>query len=232
MPKLLKNTTGSPINLTKFGIVVPANNTYIVQHQDYLLLSSTDVFDQLDEYLVNGSIVVNDGIDDLDYTNGKNFLRYPDTAFGIRFLATPQRANGRIYKNLQQAVEESLGTALANDRYSFPCNYGGNANVGRYLELFPAVDTSIAPFIFPEDSTIITVTLGTDNSSGAFTIGFFKRSDLVTPVFTVSMPDGQRTATFQNLNYSFLELDELAIRVTSGSRIKPYIMVWVNTIGV
>jgi len=131
--------------------------------------------------------------------------------------------------DVQNAIEEAKISAFNNDRYPFIASYGGNANVGRYLELFPGLDSLAAPFIVPENSIIKTVTLGnTAISTG--TVGFFKSTNLVTPVFSLSLT-AQISNVFSSLSYAFNQGDKVSIRITAGSLKKPYMRVWVNTAG-
>lgn len=131
-------------------------------------------------------------------------------------------------ENCQDAIEEAKNSAFSNDRYPFVSSYGGNANVGRYLETFPSISMDQAPFTFPENSKIVTVVLGAVSTSTG-TVGFFKTTDLVTPVFTLSLT-AQTRMTFTSLAHVFNAGDELVIRVTSGSFNKPFMRVWVNTL--
>lgn len=128
-----------------------------------------------------------------------------------------------------EAILEAKTDSLNNDRYPFEAHFGGNANVGRYLEIFPALASfPDAPFVFPENSAIKTVTLGCSASATAV-IGFFRTTNLVTPVFSVSLTN-QTRGIFTGLNHLFNANDELAIRVTSGSLNRPFMRIWVNTV--
>lgn len=129
---------------------------------------------------------------------------------------------------VQKAIIEAKEDAINNDRYPFEASYGGNANVGRYLEIFPALATyPDAPFIFPENSIIKAISLGAVSPSTG-TLSFFKTTDLVNPIFSVSLVASSRIL-LTGLTYPLSALDELALRVTAGSFNKPFIRVWVNT---
>ena len=139
--------------------------------------------------------------------------------------------NGFVSDNVQEAIEEARASAYANDRYPIGCSYGGNANVGRYLEPFTGLNFIDAPFVTPEDSKIITATLNTVDSSGSFSIGFFKSTDLVNPILTLALNDGVSTQTYSNLTTLVDGGAKILIRVTTGSRLKPSLRVWFNTLG-
>ena len=129
----------------------------------------------------------------------------------------------------QNAIEEAKAAAFNNDRYSLQCSYNGNANVGRYLEIFGGLDSLSAPFIFPENARVVTVTLG-NVAVSTFTVGFFKTADLVTPVFSLSLI-AQISSVFNGFAYAFVQYDQLVMRVTAGSANKPYCRIWINTTG-
>lgn len=113
MAKILKNTTGSVVSLVKLGLDVPASSQITVDINDYILLASDDSVTELTTLINSGDIVVNDGTQDLIVSNGVSlsraidFIKYPDTAFNIRFLSDPERVNGYSSKNIQEAIEES-----------------------------------------------------------------------------------------------------------------------------
>lgn len=129
---------------------------------------------------------------------------------------------------VQKAIIEAKNDAINNDRYPFQAYYGGNANVGRYFELFPGLASyPDAPFVTPENSVIKQITFGcTGLSTG--TVGIFKTSDLVNPIYSFSLTNEQRK-TITGLNVSILAGDEVAIRVTAGSFNKPFMRTWINT---
>lgn len=151
-------------------------------------------------------------------------------AYGTPFDPTDPEAiaAGLESNTVQKAIIEAKNDAINNDRYPFQAVFNGNANTGRYLEIFPAVNTLEAPFVFPEASAIRTVTMGATSVSNAV-VGFFRTTNLVTPVFTLPYA-GLSRVVFTNLFFPFAPLDELAIRITSGSASKPFLRVWVNTV--
>lgn len=131
--------------------------------------------------------------------------------------------------NVQDAIEEAQSTAIANDRWNFIAVYGGNALVGRYLEAYPSIDTLVAPVLMPEDSTLVTATLGTIGSAGTFTVGIFKSSDLVTPVTSLTLNMGESNKVFSNINIDISSGESLSVRVTNGSRVSPFARIWIST---
>ena len=136
-------------------------------------------------------------------------------------------AAGLSSLTVQEAIIQAKMDAMNNDRYPFQAFYGGNANVGRYLEAYSGLAMfPDAPFIFPENSTIKSISLGSVALS-TVTFGFFKTSNLITPVFSISLVASSRLL-LTGLSYAFNASDELVIAVTAGSINKPFMRVWVN----
>jgi hypothetical protein len=135
--------------------------------------------------------------------------------------------NGYTAIDLQTAVEESRATAIGNDRYTLFANFNGNAITGRFLEIFPGFGSDIAPFIFPKNCKIVDTAAGCfSNSTG--TISFYRSTDLVNPIFSMSFSNEKRKTAF-NTNHVITALDELVIKVSSGSLNKPFLVVWAQS---
>lgn len=152
-------------------------------------------------------------------------------AYGTPFDPTDPDAiaAGLSSDTVQKAIIEAKQDAINNDRYPFQCQYGGNANTGRYLEIFSGLPSSPdAPFVFPENSALKQITFGTTGLSTT-TIGIFKTTDLVTPIYSFSLVAEQRKV-ITGLNVNFIAGDEIAIRITAGSCNKPFMRLWVNTV--
>jgi len=83
LKKIIKNTTATAIVLQDVGVEVPPNGEYIIPPQEYLLwvdfiLNSLDgtADVDLDTLIINGTLVVNDGILDLSPSTGIMYLQY------------------------------------------------------------------------------------------------------------------------------------------------------------
>jgi len=142
MPKILKNVTGSAIPVADTGISIAANSSYTIPPQDYLLWAAST---NITTPVTNGSIVVNDGVLDLTNANGidlnraLDFLLYPDTAFNVRFLSSPERANSLTSKTVQEAIEEVKQSAIsasqvkqAFEDFMFDAYAGNGGNDNQY----------------------------------------------------------------------------------------------------
>ena len=107
-------------------------------------------------------------------------------------------------------------------------SYNGNANVGRYLEIFPGIDSLTGPYYIPTNAYIVAFTFSAiANSTG--TCALFKTSNLVTPLTSLSLTASKNISTV-SLNVALNAGDLICARITSGSINKPYI-VWYITGG-
>jgi len=72
MSKILKNNTGSAVEVEDIGITVPASGQYVIPAQDYLLVAASD-----DIIVVIGdeTLTVNDGSIDLSISEGIDLLK-------------------------------------------------------------------------------------------------------------------------------------------------------------
>lgn len=125
--------------------------------------------------------------------------------------------------NVQDAIEEAKADALANDRFLILPNYGGNSNIGRYLEFFPNQASDVSPLFFTSSARILAVTLQTTAANATCNIGIFDLNvSSVIPVYTVIMTAVKRVQYVGAPTLATISANSLiAIRVTSGSINQP-----------
>jgi hypothetical protein len=106
--------------------------------------------------------------------------------------------------------------------------YGGNANVGRYLQIFPGEGSDTAPYLVPTSSILIGLTLGSAASTTS-TVGVFKTTDLVNPIASITITAGTE-ATDVSQSVLLSALDKLAVRVTAvtGTLSKPRFAMYIS----
>lgn len=121
MTKRIKNTTGSDITVVSAGVTITSGGMYEIQPSEYLIWNSEDVILEVTADINAGNLVVNayDEVTATDYDlptaieadiqRAFDFLRNPDYAFNVRFLSDPERVNGFVSKNVQEAIEEARG---------------------------------------------------------------------------------------------------------------------------
>ena len=144
-------------------------------------------------------------------------LRNPDFNGGLSPI---------VSNDCQNAIEEVLHLALGSSVSAFIASYGGNANVGRYLEIFPSISSDVAGLLVPiTEMSIKVITLGAISTATA-TVGIFKKSDLVTPIHSISLTAQDRISEI-GLNVMLSQGDEVVVRVTAGSMNKPFMRIWI-----
>lgn len=120
------------------------------------------------------------------------------------------------------------GTSSSFGGYNFYAYYGGNANSGRYLEVYPGSDSLTSPFLIISSQAIIALSLVASASVTA-TVSIYKTTDLVNPITTISLAN----ETQKVITELFVQLsanDKIAIKVSSGSIIKPVITIYITIV--
>jgi hypothetical protein len=161
-----------------------------------------------------------------DTTNTVNTYTYDGTF--LTSLGANSRSFFFLNDNTTSAgdwiyLASSAATAASYSIYGF---YGGNANVGRILEIYPGEASDDAPYIVVSPLAIVAMTLGaTTPNTGTSTVGVFKTTDTVNPVATISLVNSQ-SAILTDLFYPFDAGDQIFFRVTAGTILKPYITLY------
>jgi hypothetical protein len=129
--------------------------------------------------------------------------------------------------DVQSAIEEVKADALANDRFLILGYYGGNSNVGRYLEFFPNQDSLSSPLFFTASARILSVSLQTTSASATCNVGIFDINVSTTiPVYTIVMTAQKRVQYVGTPALATLGVNSLiALRVTSGSINSPTLQI-------
>lgn len=156
---------------------------------------------------------------------------YPDstTSFPINLLPGT-RTSFVLYDNTSSKgswLYDSVSSASVAS-FSFLAQYGGNANTGRYMEIVPSIASNEAPYLLVSNAAIVALSLGaTALSTGV--VGIFKSTDLVNPITTLSLSN-----TLSNTAVGlFVQLsvgDKLVVQVTTGTILKPYMVIYVASI--
>ena len=156
-------------------------------------------------------------------------------AFSTPFLSEPDRSNGFTSKNVQEAIEEALALAIANDRYKLLAQYNGNANAGRVLEWYNGIDSDDAPLHFNTETIVTSIISSTTSGGSNATIGFYDKFNdpgLATPLYTLDM-NGQKTVDITVPTttplFTIPNNGELLIKVDSSSIQKPHMQVVFST---
>ncbi len=149
----------------------------------------------------------------------------------VPFESEPERSNGFVSKNAQDAIEEALALAVSNDRYLVLCDYNGNANSGRLLEFYSGIDSFDAPLHFNGTTTVTSIISSTTGISSNATISFYDKfadPGLTTPLFILDM-NGQKTVELSVPATTPLFIlpgtGELTVQVSSSSIQKPHLQI-------
>ena len=188
--KILKNVTASPIELIQIGMTVPAFGQIIVEPGRYYTIANEiglSPTGALDDYILNGQIVVNDGELDLTVANGINldraidYLKHPDTSFNIRFLSEPERTNNFVAKNVQEAIEEARTGAGTTRGRTFTVGFYNNGNTAnRWLHHIPTSEaTDLLPYYNYWDIEVFGLSFSNKNTMISCDVEFYVNGLLV-----------------------------------------------------
>ena len=188
MAKILKNTTGSDIDIKSMGLMIPASGQIDINDTDYLILSEQDTLSELAAAIISGDIVVNTGEEDLNATEAANYIKFPDEAVNVHFKPDTISSNGFVSRNVQDAVEEAFNQANAAI-YPISIVYNGTVSNGTffsYSNLTPGT-----PIVVPINSEFIGFTFSNSNSNADYTIRFRNNSNVTTPFESVTKVNTQ-----------------------------------------
>ena len=159
---ILKNTTITDIELDE-GFTIPASSQIEIDPSlRHRFWDDIDVVGLLATKIRAGDVVVNDGINDLIAERGIDFLKFSDRAFNLRFESDPERVNGFVSKNVQEAIEEARA-AIEGKVSVLPTFLNNGLTKNKWLALdgamnpsneLPAVtsyDARLASFTFVND---------------------------------------------------------------------------------
>lgn len=132
--------------------------------------------------------------------------------------------SGITSQNVQDAIEEAKATAPGTiSRYSALSGFDGNATVGRWLEFLTNVASNISGHVIAEPSSIKSLSVAVQSiTTCTFTV---YKNGIALETLVLS---AQRKTNKINLNHTLIALDELAIRVTSGSCSKPTFNIFIK----
>lgn len=108
------------------------------------------------------------------------------------------------------------------------CSYSGQANVGRYLEFFPANSSDTSPFVIVTDSLLIGLSISSV-AAATGTVSLYILPNTTTPIASVSLT-GTTTNYVTNLSFSIPAGSQLAAKVTAGSFNKPGIALYLTSV--
>lgn len=228
MAKILKNNTGSSVAISDVGITIPASGQYTIQNQDYLLWStSSSVVAKIND----GTLTVNDGVRDLVTARGIDFLKYPDESFNIVFKSDPQRVNGFISKNVQDAIEEVKGSSATGAGTNYLFTKNGAVPLKSYLWSGHSASYKSGPIVIGSNK-IVKIAVSLKNTVASTTRIQIRRrtaqntyADITGAL--IDIPSGQYRAVTNTLSISIGPDFEIVAQLVSGSKIQdPNLLVY------
>lgn len=131
--------------------------------------------------------------------------------------------NGFVATDVQAAIEELKAQLGAGSRYAVSAGFDGGASVGRYLEFSANVASNQSGFVPARAGVIKEVSCVCQSSATiTFTLAKIGGSDLTTCAISASRK-GKNTG----LSVSIASLDEISVRVTSGSCSRPIVWIYI-----
>jgi len=241
--KIVRNTTVADIVLDEVGVLIPANNgTLTIYPQNYGTWADAvedPINTTLRGHFTTGDLEAFDGITYLTGDRALDYLKHPDWAFNQRFLSEPERSNGFISKNNQEAIEEARQSAFTNDLDKLQFGRQGQTSNNTYLltinnlVAYDSPDTLKYDIIFRGFSCSVSNTL-----DDPFTLKLWKingdhsiRTEIYSEVF--SIPNGNFTGqsgyTLSDLSVPVNKGEGVYIQVTNVGNPKPSnlnVLVW------
>lgn len=150
------------------------------------------------------------------------------SALQTPFASDPDRINGYTSKDVQNAIEETLALAISNDRFVILPSYNGNANTGRYLEIWPGIDSFTGPLSVGVAAKCLRLVLRSSASTTA-TLGFYD----INPVTPTLLYTQTITAATEKIDvgtavsplFTIPATGKLAMKIDSGAINKPTLLI-------
>lgn len=132
-------------------------------------------------------------------------------------------SNGFVATDTQAAIEEVTAASNAT-RFMVLSGFDGTASTGRFLEFITNIPSNTTPFIMARAGSIKELSLGCSvNSTG--TVQVLKNGSLITSISLTAAKKNSVTG----LSLSLAALDEISVKVSSGSIPKPIMFIFLQT---
>jgi hypothetical protein len=151
------------------------------------------------------------------------FLFFPGVALANWFqspvaITVPfdNATNGFTADEVQSAIEEARNTAEGKARFIAVYGFDGVASTGRWLELHQNVGSDVTGYVAPLDIKLENLSASCASST---TVTFTVYKNISTSVATLTITSNRKGYTA--VNVTIAPLDEISVKVTSGSCSKP-----------
>lgn len=126
---------------------------------------------------------------------------------------------------VQEAIEFTYNLVTSSSRSFTQFSYGGNANTGRYLEFFPAIDTNEAPLYVVNALSVYSIVARTTAVNATCTIGFYNDTTLLHTITFSAVKQVIVTATPPTPIFTLPATGQLKVKIDSGSIAKPHLYI-------
>lgn len=131
--------------------------------------------------------------------------------------------SGLVAVQTQAAIDEIAAlVSSASKAFTF-ASYGGNANVGRFIELFPGINTDEAPLRVVGALKILAIVCSTTDANATCGIGFYNDTTLLYTLTFTAQKTVTVTGTPASPVFTLPASGLLKIKVLSGSIGKPHL---------
>ncbi len=127
-----------------------------------------------------------------------------------------------VSTNTEAAIKEIATNVGTSSRAFTFCQYGGNANVGRFLEFFAGIDSDQAPLYTPVALKMLTI-VSRGTASATCGISFYDNTTLLYTVTHTAVQQVVTTGTPASPIFTVPAGASLKVKVSSGSIIKPHL---------
>lgn len=128
--------------------------------------------------------------------------------------------SGMISSDANSAIIEAYQNAAGTSKGYIFAYFNGNANVGRWFEFFPGIDSNEAPLYTDSTIEIVEIVAATTAISATCTIGFY---NLTTLLYTLTFTAEKRRIVSASPIFTLPATGDLKIKVDSGSISKPHL---------
>jgi len=183
LKKIIKNTTGSDIEINETGQTVPAGGQIEIDPINYNYWATSETITEITSAVNAGDLVINNGTSDLNAADGLLFLEHPDRAI-VQLSAADVVRVAKIL-NFQGDVDVSqpiagqatitIGeTGTATGKLYVITGFAPGVTINKWVSVeHPNATSDMVPFDMPGDGRTIALTYSNENDASNADIEFY-----------------------------------------------------------
>jgi hypothetical protein len=117
--------------------------------------------------------------------------------------------------NVQDAIV-TAATLAGQARYALIYGYNGNSTPSRYLEIFQNTDSNDSPYVIPQTTELVSLSVSVRYSVASSTFTVYKNGSSVA---TLSISSSDKAYSVLGTAVSLTAGDEIAVAHTSGNNV-------------